>query len=202
MIKKSFTLAEVLISVVIVGIIATCMVVSVKKSDYLTESYKKAGASTLLQINYSTKQILAKYSYSYQMTGLKTLAGAKFSITASGADANLAELYKKVLGTKSYSAPSTYTGADLVNEAGSKVGSYKVSSFAQGFQIKNGTYFAIKLNGNCTTSESYIYDPSARDIRTASNSCGLIFFDVSAHDGPNIVGVDQYIVSIGKMGIK
>lgn len=202
MIKKSYTLAEVMIVMFILGIISTFMITSLKKSDYLNKTYKKAGLSTLLQINFATKQLLAKYSYSYQMTGLKTTAGAKFSIVDSGADANLSALYKKILGSRTYSAPSTYTGADLVNEAGSKVSTYKVSTFTQGFQTKHGTYFALKLNGNCTTSESYIYDPSVIDTRTAAKSCGLIFYDVNAHDGPNVVGVDQYIISIGKMGIK
>ena len=191
-----------MITIVVVGLIAATTIMTLRKGDYMEKTLKKAGMSMLLQINFATKQLLAKYSYNYQMTGLKTTGGAKFSIVDSGADANLSALYKVMLGSKTYSAPSSYTDSSLVNESSAAVGSYKVSSFTQGFVTKNGTYFALKLNGNCTTSESNIYDPSATEIRTAAKSCGLVFFDVNAHDGPNIVGVDQFIVSIGKMGIK
>ncbi len=204
--KRSFTLTEAMVVIVILGIIATTFIASMKKENYQVTALKKAGSSYYLNLNLATKQILAKYSYGYNMTSLLTLANAKFSITDSeNADANLAALYKKLLGASStYTAPNTYTSTVLKNESGATVGSgsgYKISDFTQGFKTKNGYYVALKLNGNCTTSEQYVYDPSASGVRTSSNSCGLILYDVSGDKGPNIAGIDIYILPIHRNGI-
>ena len=202
---KSYTLAEAVIVVFILGIIVTFLLATLRPKDYKTEAYKKAGLNHYLAIGIATKQLLAKYSSNYNMTGLKTTAGADFSIVDSGADAKLAPLYKIMLRGASYTAPSGYSGTVIKNEAGTAVGAnggYKISDFTQGFQARNNMYFALKLNRNCTTTESYIYDPSVIEKRTAAKSCGLILFDVNADAEPNIAGVDIYIISIGKMGIK
>ena len=200
--KLAYTLAEISIVMMIISVIAGCFCVIIRKGDYKSETCKKAGLNALWQLNFASKQILAKYSTKYNMTGLKTLTGDEFSINDEGADAKLAPLYKKVLGSRTYTPPSGYTDSNLTNENDIQVGSYKVSSFTQGFQAKNGTYVAFKLNGNCTTGETTIYDPSTPELRTSTKSCGLIFFDTNADDSPNTIGIDQYIVSITKQGVK
>ena len=196
-----------MIVIFIIGVIATAVFTSLRKEDYQTKAYKKAVANYYLHLNLATKQILAHYSYGYNMTTLYTTAKAKFSITDSeNADTNLAAIYKKMLGaSSSYSASDTYKNTVIKNEAGTAVGpsnGYKISDFTQGFKTKNGYYVAFKLNKNCTTTEQYVYDPSLPDKRTATNSCGLILYDVSADRGPNLAGADIYILPIYKMGIK
>ncbi len=203
--KKSFTLTETLIVVVILGFIAAAMLASLKKGNYKAEALKKAGTNYYHQINIASKQILVKYSYGYKMTALKTIGGTEFSISDSNSDASLAPLFKKMLGSGTYSAPSNYSGSYLINESGTKVGpngGYKVSNFTQGFKTKNGTYMAFMLHEDCTTSETdNIYDPSTPETHSATKSCGLIFYDVNADDSPNTLGIDQYIVSIHKLGL-
>jgi len=203
--KNSYTLAEAMIVVVILGIIATCCIGALKKGNFQEEMYTKAGANYYLNISLASRQILAKYSYNYNMTALLNTSGTRFSITdESNAESNLAGIFKKTLGVRTYTAPSTYTTTVLKNKSGTAVGpssGYKVSDFTQGFKTKNGTYFALKLNKNCTTSEQYIYDPSIPDTRTVANSCGLIFYDVNADEAPNTVGVDIYILAIKKTGV-
>ena len=127
-----------------------------------------------------------------------------FSITDSGADAKLLELYKTTLrATRSSNTNATYLDSVLKDKDGATVNAgLKVSSFSQGLTLRNGTYFAFKLNGNCTTNETYIYSPATPNNRSAKNSCGLIFFDVNGQDFPNLVGIDQYIIAIGRNGIK
>ena len=202
--NQAFTMAETLIAIVMLGVLGACALSTLRPANIKKDALIKSGASALLQINFATKQILAKNSVNYQMTKLLTTAGAQFSINDSGADAKLAPLYKKALyESRKNTIPATYTALSLKNEEGSAVGSsLKVSSFTQGFKTKNGTYIAFMLYDNCTTNETYIYDPSAPELRTAKKSCGLIFFDVNAEESPNIIGIDQYIVPIGKLGIK
>ncbi len=200
---KAYTLAEVLITMILMSFICVLVFSSIKKGNHYSESCKKAGRNSLLQIEYATKQILSKYSTNYTMTTLKAIDGTRFSINNSGADAKLSAIYKKLLGSRTYTAPSAYTNIALKNESGAAVGSsLKVSSFTQGFKTKNGTYIAFKIYTNCTTNETYIYDPAVPEKRTATKSCGLIFFDTNADEDPNVVGVDMYIVPIGIIDIR
>ena len=204
--KRGFTLTEAMVVIVIIGVIATTMIASVKKDNYQATALKKAGANYCLHLNLATKQILAQYSYGYNMTKLLTISGTQFSITdEENADSNLADLLKRFLGSSpSYTAPDTYKNIVLKNETGTAVGAgggYKISDFTQGFKTKSGYYVAVKLNGNCTTSEEHVYDPSVSTVRTSSNSCGLLLYDVSGDKGPNTVGIDIYILPIHKNGI-
>ena len=79
--------------------------------------------------------------------------------------------------------------------------STEVSSFT-GFVTKNDSYFAVKLNNGCGTDETTLYNPMMPSKRTQGNSCGLIFFDVNADIEPNLLGVDQYLVSLTLNGVR
>ena len=178
------------------------MMLTLRPNNIKTETLQKAGNSLYSEIDYASKQILANNTTNYNFTTLVSEAGTGYSISDSGADAKLIASFKKFLMGKRGSISASYSGSSLYNDSGSAVGSLKVSSFTQGFLLKNNAYFALKLNGNCTTSESTIYNPSMPNNRNVTNSCGLIFFDVNGEEGPNKVGIDQYIVSLGKLGIK
>ena len=205
-IKKAFTLAESMIAMIVLGILGACALSVLRPLDIKTDGLKKSGKNTLIELNYATTQILANHSSNARMTGLLSDTKEEFSITDTGADVKLAKLYSKTLIiSKKNDIPSTYTASALQNEQGEKIGNgseLKVSDFTQGFKIKNHAYIAFKLHSSCDNQEEYIYDPAAIDKRTVKNSCGLIFFDVNAQDSPNILGIDQYIVAIGRQGIK
>ena len=202
--KKAFTMAEAIIAIIIAGVISSCLIIIIKPGDVRGEALKKSGLNMLFQVNYATKQILAKYSTNYQMTSLRALDETTFSINDVGADEKLIELYKKLLiPSRNQAIDASYTNLDLYNEQETKVqdsSDLKISSFTKGFKTKNGSYFAIKLESNCTASKNCIYNPLLSENRNVSKSCGLIFFDVNGEDDPNVVGVDQYIISINKNG--
>ena len=104
-------------------------------------------------------------------------------------------------GRGQISIPAAYQESSLIDEQTVDSG-YDVSSFEHAFKMKNGAYLGIMLNGNCSTKETKIYNPILPDKRTMENSCGLAFFDINTEEAPNTLGVDQFIVSIGKFGIK
>ena len=201
---KAYTFAEVLIAMTVISIISVVMCVVFSKNNYKTEACKKAGLNSMFQIEFATKQIISKNSKNYTMTTLKDSDGSIFSINDSGADEKLAKLYKKILyAPRGVTIPSAYTSLDLKNEAGETIGeNLKVSSFTQGFKAQNKFYIAFLLHNDCTTNETYIYNPEVPEKRTATKSCGLIFFDTNVDDEPNIVGIDMYIVPIGKIDIR
>ncbi|MBQ8848237.1 MAG: type II secretion system protein [Candidatus Gastranaerophilales bacterium] len=201
--KKAFTLAETLIVMLILGFFAVVLIKTMKFGDITQDALIKGGLDMYNQIEVATKKLLMGNSFNYDMRRLKDTSGAEFAITASGADAKLIAVYKKYMKpSRGKTLSSTYKNATLKNASNASVSGVSVSTFTQGYYLKNGTYFAIKLNGNCTTSETYIYSPQLKDKRDATNSCGLIFYDLNGESYPNILGVDQYILSIGKLGIK
>lgn len=200
--KVAFTLAETTIAIVILGIIAGTLLHTLKPNNMKRDFWDKSAKNMVLQIDYATKQILARNSLNYSLLDTLDTSNATFSITSEGADTKLIALYKKYLiGLRKYSIPSSYKSSSLIDENNTSSG-YKISDFAQGFKLKNGTYMALKLNGNCTTSETKIYNPATIEIRTANNSCGLIFFDINTEKEPNTLGIDQFIVALGKFGLK
>ena len=199
--KKAFALTEFAIVVLIIGIIAGASISTLKPREFKKEATIKAGKTLYLQIELATKQILMRSSKSHNFTKLIDSSGSTYSIVDSGAAAKLIETYRKnLVGKRMANTDATYLASTLVNESGAT--SLKVSDFANYFTLKNDAFFAIKLNGNCTTSETLIYDPFTPSKRTRSNSCGLILYDINGKNTPNILGVDQYILSIGRLGIK
>ena len=199
--KKAFALTEFAIVVLIIGIIAGASISTLKPKEFKKEAAIKAGKALYLQIELATKQVLMRDSKNFDFTKLIDSSNAQYSITSSGADAKLIASYKKhLVGRRQANADSAYLASTLTSESGAT--SLKVSDFANYFTLKNDAFFAIKLNGNCTTSETLIYDPFTPSKRTRSNSCGLILYDINGKNTPNILGVDQYILSIGRLGIK
>lgn len=203
-IKKAFTLIEAMTAMVIVGTIAITCLATIRPGDIKKDALRKSGQDNLLRITQATKAIVSFDSTKHNMTVLKNTSGTAFTLaTDSNKYLYLSQLYKKHLGSRLGSnVDTTYTGTALKNESGSAVGNLKVSNFSGGIFIKNGTYMAFKINSDCTASETNtIYDPS-KTTHTVSNSCGLIFYDVNGINGPNTVGVDMYILSMGKFGVK
>ena len=200
---KAFTLAESLIVMMIVGIIYVAMLNILRPGDISKDVLQKSGAKMMYQLDFASKQILAKNSVNYNFYNLKTASGTQFSITADKADEKLMDLFKKYLkGLRNVNVSATYLGTTLRNESNGTITNVTPSTFKYGFFTNNNAYIAIKLNKNCTTTETYIYSPVLKSNRSVTNSCGLIFFDVNGDKEPNTLGIDQYIVSIGKSGVK
>lgn len=198
--QTGFTLAEQLIVIVILGILVVAITTTLKPNNISEEALKKAGKSLYIQIEFVTKQILARNTNNYTLTRMVDSTG-EFSIDSSSSLARLTGLYKKgLMGLRQASVSSSYLSRPLTDGTNSPSG-LSPSSFS-GFTLKNGAYFGTKLNGNCTTTIDYIYDPSTPDTRSKTNTCGSIFFDVNGDKEPNTLGIDQYIVALGKLGVK
>ena len=202
-IKSAFTLVESLITMIVIAIIYAAIADVLRPSDFKRDVLKKSGANMLYQLDFASKQILAKNTVNYTLYNLKTLDGTEFLITEDDADEKLMNLYRNYLkGLRNVDLAPAYLSGDLVDETSTKISNVNPSIFKYGFSLNNGTYVAIKLNKNCTTTESYIYSPLQTQKRDRLNSCGLFFYDVNGDKTPNVLGIDQYIVAIGKNGIK
>ena len=204
---KAFTLAEVLIVLTVIGVIAAILMINFKPNQINYEAMKKGGKTMLYDISYATSRVLAKSSYGFSMLRLIDTSGAEFCIGSSGSTAKLIALYKQHMKpVRGKTLDNTYgSNKDVLlkDEAGNTYSGLKISYFPSGYFLKNGAYFALKMHSTaCDYAETYIYNPNMPDNRNVSNSCAVIFYDINAEKLPNTLGIDQYIVSIGKMGVK
>ncbi len=199
---KAFTVVEMITTVIILGIIAVILIVNMRPNQIKKETLIKAGKASYIQVDYATAQLIAKNTKNYTLARVVGDSG-EFSIASSSNTAALINVYKKRLrGLRSKTLGNVYKNADLKNEAGSVVESgLSVSDFT-GFTTKDAGYFGVRLHGNCTTSEAYLYNPVRPTLRTQSNSCGQIFFDVNGEQEPNTLGIDQYLVSLTLNGVR
>jgi len=201
--QKAFTLTESLITMIIIGIIYVAISSVMRPGDVKKEVLQKSGANMVYQLDFAAKQVLARNTVNYTLYNLKNPDGTEFLITADDADGKLMKLFRRYLkGLKNVPLSSSYLSATLINESNVKVANVTPSTFKYGFSLNNNAYVAIKLNKNCTTTETYIYNPIQPSKRNQNNSCGLFFYDVNGEKGPNVLGIDQYVVAIGKSGIK
>lgn len=198
--QKAYTLAEQLIVIVIIGFIATIMTSTFKTSNYKIEVLQRAAKAQYVQIDFATKNLLAKHSKNYNFFTLFDESGV-FSATDSSSLDRIVQLYRKVLvGKKNSSWDSTYSANELTDGTTSITG-LTPSSYT-GFILKNDAYFGVRLNGDCNTQIDYLFSPSTPEKKTKTKTCGTLFFDVNGEDSPNFLGIDQYIIAFGKFGVK
>lgn len=197
---NAFALLEQVLVLIIVSIFFVIMLTIMRPNDIKEEALKKSGKSTFIQIEFAAKRMLARDTKNYTLERMIDSTG-EFSISASDSTARTIELFKKhLIAIRDSALDSAYAAATLTNGTTSLDG-YSPSSFS-GFMIKNGTYFGLKLHGNCTTTVNFLYDPTTPNKNSRTNTCGIIFYDINGKKEPNLLGVDQYIIGIGKMGVK
>jgi hypothetical protein len=198
--NKAFALVEQILVIIIIGILGVVILNVLRPNDIKIETLKKVSKSVYIQLEFATRNLLARNTRNYTFLKLRDESG-EFSIASSASLSRFLELYKKNLVAKRLKTiDSTYASKELTDGITTYI-DLKIEGFS-GFFLKNGTYFAIKLHGNCTTTVDFIYDPSAPEKRIQTNTCGLMFFDINAQEAPNMLGVDQYILALGKLGIK
>lgn len=197
--NSAFTLIEQLVVLIIVAVLAVILINTLKPNEIKTKALKESGKSTFSQIEFATKHLLAKNATNYNLTKLKDAVGT-FSIAEADNLSRLVALYKEhLIYIKDKTLDATYGAKTLTDGTTSLTG--KTASSFSGFTMQNKTYVGFLLHDNCTTTISYIYDPSTPDNKSRTNTCGLIFFDVNAEKDPNRLGVDQYIIGLDKFGV-
>ena len=192
---KAFTMAEAIIVMTILGIIATIMITNLKPSEYRDKGLQVMAKKVLQQLDTATQQIMINNTQNGKLTTIY-LPGTTTQVNYASIDkTNLGILYKKYLVTSrrpcTNEADCGFPG--LIHSDGHLV-----------FYLKDGSSVGI-TPATCPTDSScsaiYPGEKEVVDIHTARGTLGMIFFDVNGPDEPNVEGKDLFVVGVNADGI-
>ena len=134
-IKRAFTMAEAILVMTILGVIAAVMITTLKPAEFKEKSLKVLAKKVLSEIDTATTQILSNDAKLGTMTSLSLSDGAQFEF--KGNANKVLQLYQKYLVTIRTTVPTTsfcVTG---------KVNDTDASRSATAVYFKDGACFGI-----------------------------------------------------------
>ena len=190
--KYAFTMAEAVLVMTILGIIATVMITVMKPAQYKERALKIKTTKIINDIDQATDFILMNHSKDETMFHLIGEDGVEFSICnpLNKADSDrLAGLYKKYLqiSRKECKGESCtcYKNANFTRDRGNL------------FYLKDGACVAI---GTMKTVSISLF-PNDITYTKLKDLCGIIDIDVNGNDEPNDYAKDKFLLRYNKFGI-
>ncbi len=182
--SKAFTMAEAVLVMTILGIIATVMITTIKPARFKEQGYKVLAKSVYASIDTAVTQILVdkapfnKLDQIYESGSSSTT----FNMSSSSKGTKFVALLKDYMATARGTIPTSCTSV----------------SYDATLLLKNGACMAVKSGsvsavtwipgeGSSTASTAYPY--------------GMIFLDTNGNDEPNVVGTDQFYIPLDINGI-
>ena len=194
--KSAFTMAEVILVMLILGIIAAIMITTNKEKLPTYTGFLINAKKVVSEIDSATSNILTKHTYSGDFNVLIDLDNPyeQFDTKDSSSSSKLAALYKKYMASTRRKCESI--DADKCTCAGdnSRDG---VPSNASSFYLKDGTCIAIAAGSQ--TFNSII--PGEKAPINVNTKNGMIFIDVNGANEPNSIGRDQFLIPLGDYGV-
>lgn len=187
--KKAFTMAEAILVMTILGIIATIMITTLKPAQFKDKGYSILAKKVLSEIDTATTQIIINNtklgSFSSMVLDDGTTTAFKTNAT------NTMNFYKKYLTTLRTTVDSDsfcITGVDPAN-----------SLAATAAYLKDGACIGIKAQEFTTNTPTRF--PGEEDDVELQPAQGLILFDINGDEEPNTVGKDRFMIPVGNDGI-
>ncbi|MDD3012706.1 MAG: type II secretion system protein [Candidatus Gastranaerophilales bacterium] len=177
--KKGFTLAEVLITLLIVGVISSIVIpalISNTQDAELKTAWKKAYSD----ISLATKSIMNDNAGT--MKGLCTTTGDQIC---------LRDKYLQYLNSIKTCTPSTIAGNCWHTDSTLLQSWYTINGDDAGFILNNGMLVTFDLNAAMCDS-TYIYP----------EHCGTVTVDINGFKGPNKEDKDIFVILINANNIK
>ena len=196
--NKAFTMAEAILVMTILGIIATIMITTLKPAEFKEKALKTLYKKVLSEIDTATTQILINNSREGDMNQL--FLDSSSGYFSFGSDWNKTQqLFKKYLSTTRQPYDSSI---QMGSFSTSVQGSPTANSQTPPFHLKDG---ALVFLG---TGEKYQVSPSASGTITvdgcemSKSLLGLITVDINGEEEPNTPYKDQFNFPISSKGIE
>lgn len=175
--KKAFTMAEAILVMTILGIIATIMISTLKPAQFKDKALKIMAKKVMGEIDTATTQIL-----------LNEPSGALCSIEGYDDCKPIANYYKKYMATTRREVS--------FND--------RHSSFGSGFYLKDGAFVEIGCQVGGPLIMSHIVFPGEDNVSntyTHISSRQYIYFDTNGDEEPNMWGKDRFMMPTNCKGI-
>lgn len=180
--RRAFTMAEAILVMTILGIIATIMITSLKPAQYKDKGFSIMANKVLSEIDTTITQILVNDSKYGKLTNLID-GNVSFSFAESDKSDNLKNLFKKYL---------TATRKDIT-------GTYCATDTTFSFALKDGACLGVKM-GKVDAAPTIF--PGEDTTTEVVAEYGTIKFDINGIEEPNAAGKDQFLLPIGAEGIE
>ncbi|MBR5304714.1 MAG: type II secretion system protein [Candidatus Gastranaerophilales bacterium] len=199
-ITKAFTMAEAILVMTILGIIATIMITTLKPAKFKEKGLKVLAKKVLSEIDNATTQIMLNDT---KLGDLKYIIDPESKVVYDIEDANitnkmnyviaLRNAYKKYLTT-------IRTPCDAANcsDLCATSASPTSNELKRSFILKDGACMRILLEMTSVFEQTIF--PGETEIRGAQ-LLGTITFDINNKEEPNLLGKDIFILPIGIEGI-
>ena len=198
-IKRAFTLAEAILTMTILGVIAAVMITTLKPSAYKSQGFTTMKQKIYNELDNVSQTILVECCKNMSFASVYTdtastpnysLCTKTFSTTTF--DANIIYKYANYMrGTVNSSscANTSVTESNIANNATAS----KSYTKAGGMKLRNGACMWVRA---IASSEDGYYNATTR--------IGSILIDVNGTEGPNAMGDgnDRVVLYIGKDGIE
>ena len=187
--KQAFTMAEAILVMTILGIIATIMISTLKPAEFKDKGLQILAKKVLSEIDSATTQILVNNSQNGKMSALYVPNSSTVFEFQDNCE-YVTQLYKKYL-TVTRKTYEDNTG-NWINPSGKYGPSYDKS-----FYLKDGAWVGIR----CVSGELGTIFPGEKEKILFTVGQGRITFDVNGEEEPNVLGKDVFCLPIGDNGI-
>jgi len=193
--KQAFTMAEAVLVMTILGIIATIMITTLKPAEFKEKGLEVMAKKVMGEIDTATTQILLNNTSDGTLTNVYKFGSTTdlFDLSNStayavaNASADFGKLYKKYLtATRKACTNTTECSA--------------CSSYSNKFFLKDGA--CIGITTGTTGNNVNTWFPGETSATSEKSNFGVIFFDINGAQEPNVLGKDQFLMPLGNEGIK
>lgn len=189
--KKAFTMAEAILVMTILGIIATIMISTLKPAQYKEQAFQVLSKSIYAEIDSAMTQILTNHTQYNRLSEIYPLGSTTTFSMATSKAANstyMINLFKKYMATARGTVPV------ICRETTANKG----VGYEANMLLKNGACIAIK-SGPITQVNTWI--PGEISVTKADSTHGMIFLDINGDTDPNVLGKDQFYIPLVADGI-
>ncbi len=180
---RAFTMAEAVLVMTILGIIAAVQITVIKPAQFKDKGYQVLAKTIYGEIDTAIMQVLTDKAPYNKMDNIYNTSNTLFSTGTTGTEGSFVGVLKLYLATSRAGSNSTHctTGSATV------------------MHLKNGACLGVK---SAVTTDTVTRIPGETGNTTAKGEYGMLYLDVNGADEPNVIGKDQYTIPLDINGIK
>ena len=205
----AFTLAETILVMVIVGLIASFLIVAINPYNPTKLENVTKATRVLEEIDQIMTLIIAEHTPAGTLTYINTSQGP-FSIEDENATGKFALLFKeyvnqvenaeKIIYRFREKKSTDYYNSVILDYDKSSTGKILKNTFSDFMISSDGVIWGFKTYNSCSATELLANPPGIEGKFSVSKICASIFYDVNAYKPPNKLGSDQFIIPINTIG--